>query len=317
MVAFVLSLLWRQMGSVKEAVRVLNREGMLWCSPVKVSHQAMNQRLRCLPPELFEGVLGQLLPVMHTRARQRTRPLPEAVAFALKHYTQVLALDGSTLDALNKKVGLLRDTQGTPLAGRMAALLDVASRLPKKVWYEEESTAHDQCFVERALECLTAGSLILMDLGFTDYALFDTLSQRQVVFITRLKSNAAFRVVKVLREGPHVKDRIVVLGSKAKQCQALMRVVEVHYQGQWYRYLTNEIDDTKLPTQYVVGLYWQRWRIEDAYQITKRLLGLAYFAVGSINTVQVQLWATWILYSVLIDLSDAVAQELDKPMALI
>src|SRR5499426_197691 len=30
MMAFVLSLIWRQLGSVAEAVRVLNREGLLW-----------------------------------------------------------------------------------------------------------------------------------------------------------------------------------------------------------------------------------------------------------------------------------------------
>jgi hypothetical protein len=38
----------------------------------------------------------------------------------------------------------------------------------------------------------------------------------------------------------------------------------------------------------VVALYWQRWRIEDAFNIVKRLLGLAYFWTGSINGVQVQ-----------------------------
>ena len=157
--------------------------------------------------------------------------------------------------------------------------------------------------------------MLLVDLGFTDYGLFDTLTQRGVAFITRLKSNAAIRTVQVLREGPKVKDRTVALGASGSRCQAPMRVVEVEHQGQWYRYLTNETDAAKLPAEYVVGLYWQRWRIEEAYQITKRLLGLAYFAVGSIQAVQVQLWATWILYSVLIDLSDAVAQALDQPMA--
>ena len=42
MVAFVLSLLWRHLGSVSEAVRVLNEEGMLWTSPPPGSCQAMS-----------------------------------------------------------------------------------------------------------------------------------------------------------------------------------------------------------------------------------------------------------------------------------
>ena len=40
--------------------------------------------------------------------------------------------------------------------------------------------------------------------------------------------------------------------------------------GKWYRYLTNELDRATLPTAYVVALYWQRWRIEDAYALVKR-----------------------------------------------
>ncbi len=53
----------------------------------------------------------------------------------------------------------------------------------------------------------------------------------------------------------------------------------------------------------------------DGYNAVKRLLGLAYFWVGSANGVQVQLWAIWLLYAVLVDLTDAVAEELDQPFA--
>jgi len=63
----------------------------------------------------------------------------------------------------------------------------------------------------------------------------------------------------------------------------------------------------------VVALYYQRWRIEDAFNIVKRLLGLAFFWVGSSNGVQVQLWATWLLYAVLVDLTQAVAEKLNQP----
>jgi hypothetical protein len=66
-----------------------------------------------------------------------------------------------------------------------------------------------------------------------------------------------------------------------------------------------------------VALYWQRWRIEDAYAIVKRLLGLAYFWCGAQNAVEMQVWATWLLYAVLVDLTDAVAEALNQPFAAI
>ena len=70
-----------------------------------------------------------------------------------------------------------------------------------------------------------------------------------------------------------------------------------------------------MPVGYAVALYWQRWRIEDAYAIVKRLLGLAYFWAGGENGIQLQLWATWLLYAMLVDLTDAVAAELNRPVA--
>jgi hypothetical protein len=92
-------------------------------------------------------------------------------------------------------------------------------------------------------------------------------------------------------------------------------LVEVAYQGQWYRYLTSELDPQRLPVIYVVALYWQRWRIEDAFKIIKRLLGLAYFWVSSENGITRQLWATWLMYTLLVDLADEVAETLTVPLA--
>ena len=96
-----------------------------------------------------------------------------------------------------------------------------------------------------------------------------------------------------------------------------MRLIAVLYKGKWYRYLTNELDPLQLPLEYAVALYWQRWRIEDAYNAVKRLLGLAYFWSGSQNAVELQLWSTWLLYGVLVDLTDAVAEALNRPFAAI
>jgi hypothetical protein len=54
-------------------------------------------------------------------------------------------------------------------------------------------------------------------------------------------------------------------------------------------------------------------RIEDAFNTVKRLLGLSYLWTGSINGIKLQIWATWLFYAVLVDLGDAVAEELSLP----
>jgi hypothetical protein len=70
-----------------------------------------------------------------------------------------------------------------------------------------------------------------------------------------------------------------------------------------------------LPPEHAVDFGWQRWRIEEACAIVKRLLGLAYVLVGSENSIQLQLGATWLFYAVLVDLTDAVAEALTQPFA--
>ena len=45
----------------------------------------------------------------------------------------------------------------------------------------------------------------------------------------------------------------------------------------------------------------------------KRLLGLSYLWTGSLNGVKLQIWGTWLFYAILVDLGDAVADELSLP----
>lgn len=313
MVALVLSMIWRQIGSVATLLRLLNAEGFLWTAPVQVSEQALSQRLRGFPAELFWRVLEALLPPLQERWQARQRPLPPELAWAQAPYPAVLAVDGSTLDALLRRIGLLRDRPDYPLAGRMAAVLDLCSRLPRTLWYEPDPQAHDQRWWPQLLAVLPVGALVVFDLGWTNFRRFAELTRAQVPVVTRAKRNLAYTVERVLRRTATGHEALVWIGTGADHQR--VRLIEVLYRGTWYRYLTNELDPERLPAPYAVALYWQRWRIEDAYAIVKRLLGLAYFWVGSENGVQLQLWATWILYAVLVDLTDAVAEALDRPLA--
>jgi hypothetical protein len=313
MVALVLSMIWRQLAGVSDLVRVLRTEGLLWATPQPVSQQAVSERLRTLPADLFLRLLQAILPQMQERWRARQRPLPPEIAWALRHYGQVLVHDGSTLDALLRKVGLLREADTPPLAGRMTALLDLASRLPRQVWYEEDAQAHDQRCWPQLLAALTADSLVIFDLGYTNFQAFAHLAAAQVTWLTRAKSNLVYTVERELQRTAAVHEAFVWIGPAAER--QLVRLISVLYHGTWYRYLTNELDTARLPAPYAVALYGQRWRIEDAYAIVKRLLGLAYFWVGAQNGVALQLWATWLLYAILVDLTDAVAEALNRPCA--
>ena len=318
MVAFVVSLIWRQLGSVREAVRVLREEGMLWVEPLEaVSPQAMLERFNTLPAELFYKVVQEILPQMQQKAAGRKRPLPAAVVYAREHFAHIWSVDGSVLDNLLKKTGLLQEADKPVLAGKITTAVDIMTQVPAHIWYNEDPHAHDQTFWEMIFEVLVAGTLLLLDKGYIDYAIFDRLTNENVGFVTPMKKNASYKVIRVLYKTENIQDLVIQLGSKQKRCHHEMRLVKVHFRGRWYCYLTNIVDSEKLPAECVVALYDQRWRVEDAFNIVKRLLGLAYFHCASLNAVQIQVWTTWLLYAMLVDLADSVAEALHKPFKAI
>lgn len=51
-----------------------------------------------------------------------------------------------------------------------------------------------------------------------------------------------------------------------------------------------------------------------AFLLTKRLLVLSYFWAGGANAVQVQVYATWIFYTVVVDLCRRVSEALRVPL---
>lgn len=280
------------------------------------NHQ-MLERFNTLPAELFYHVMQEVMPQMQQKAAERQRPLPPAVAYAREHFAHIWSVDGSVLDNLLKKTGLLQGADKPVLAGKITTVVDIITQVPAHIWYKEDAQAHDQTFWDLIFTVLVADTLLLLDKGYIDYARFDRLTDENVGFVTRMKANASYKVVRVLQKTENIQDLVIQLGGKQKRCQHEMRLVKVRFRGRWYAYLTNVVDTEKLPAECVVALYDQRWRVEDAFNVVKRLLGLAYFYCGSINAIQMQVWTTWLLYAMLVDLTDSVAEALHKPFKAI
>lgn len=316
MLAVVLTIIWRQVASVSELLRVLAREGLFEPPVQEFSQQALSLRLRTLPAALFGTVFHELLPMLQTRAETRTRPLPPRVAAAHARFPVIWAADGSTLEAVCKKVGLLREGQAPTLGGALCVLIDVVTRLPVTLWYDPEAVGNDSRFRDRITATLPEGALVLFDRGFYAFSFFDWFTDHQRWFVTRARDVAAFEVVTVLTATDRVQDRLIALGQhRSYPCAHRVRLVELTIGAHRHRYLTNVLDPAVLAPLAVHDLYGERWRIEEAFSLVKRLLGLSYLWSGSANAIELQVWATWILYAVLIDLTDAVADELNLPVS--
>lgn len=315
MVASVLTILWRQVPSVHELTRLLAREDLLWCRAVKVSQQALSERFLVFPAELFEAVLKELLPSLKQRWQQRQgRALPESIRYARQHFDQLWVADGSTLEGLFRKLSVLQDLPMGQLAGKIGTVVDLLSRLPVEVWFNENPRANDTSFITQLLALVQAKTLLILDRGFYDFNFFAALIEQEAAFITRSKSNAFWIGHHLLSHTEMVRDQLIFLGTGTNGQPVLkLRLVEVRFGQVWYQYLTSVLDPMILPPFVVADLYRRRWRIEEAFNTVKRLLNLSYLWTGSLNGIKLQIWATWLFYALLIDLGDAVADRLGVP----
>lgn len=315
MVATVLTLLWRQVPGVQELTRLLAREDLLWCRATNVSQQSLSERFLVFPAELFERVFKDLLPQLQQNWQHRTqRPLPDSVKFTRANFERIWIADGSTLEALFRKLKSLQSQKDGHLAGKICTVIDLVTRLPVEVWFHTNPAASATSFEASLLNLLTAKTLILLDRGFYHFQFLQQLSERKVDFITRLKAKASIQVLEVFTSNHSVKDKLIKLGTGRGGAPILtLRLIEITVGETSYSYITSVLDPVLLPPYVVADLYRRRWRIEEAFHTVKRLLGLSYLWTGSINGIKLQVWATWLFYAVLVDLGDAVADELSLP----
>ena len=312
-VAIMVSLVWRRVPSIAEVQKVLAREGLLGMAPLQVSPQALTKRLDVLPA----AVMGQLLAEVCARLHAKVPParLLPGWAPARKRFSLLALVDGSTLEALRKKTQVLREREGLVLGGKMMVMVEAFSHRPVWQLYTEDAAANDKRFATEIMAALPVGGLLVFDLGFFSFLWFDDFTNQQKFFVTRMREKTASRTEAVLSQGAYYRDEIVQVGLyRSNPCTHPLRMVSVLWQGTWYRYLTNVLEPQQLSARQVCERYRRRWRIEDAFALTKRVLDLAYLWTGSPNAVQVQIYATLIFYAVLLTICQQVAEVLGEPL---
>ena len=170
-------------------------------------------------------------------------------------------------------------------------LLDHDDYLPAYVLITEAKKSDVR--VAQSLD-LNAGSIVAMDRGYNDYALFGKWTGRGVFFVTRLKENAVYEVVESV-VGPlprHIlaDEHLRFSGPKAvKDCPQLLRraVVWDDANQREIVLLTNLLHFG--PTT-IAAIYKDRWEIELFFKALKQNLKVKSFVGTSRNALLIQIW---------------------------
>ncbi|MGH7927084.1 MAG: IS4 family transposase [Candidatus Binatia bacterium] len=240
------------------------------------------------PAQLYETLFNKLL--------VRCQSMAPWHGFRFKN--KLYSLDASTIDLCLAVFpwARFRTTKG---AVKLHVGIDHSGYLPSFVSLTD-GKVHDVT-AGRALT-LPTGSIVVFDRGYTDYAWYKQLNDKGILFVTRQKRNARYRVTErrpvVKQKGLTCDQTIMLTGTQARDCPIPLR--RIGYRdpdtGHHYVFLTNQF---QLAAKTIAEIYKARWQIELFFKWIKQNLKIKSFIGTSKNAVMTQIWIAMCIYLLL------------------
>lgn len=138
-----------------------------------------------------------------------------------------------------------------------------------------------------------------MDRAYINYAKFEELTDRGVVYVTKMKKNLNYEVlVDCMHQNPQgfmeYREQIVVFRKgDINHIARIITYVDIKKgrQPKLISLLTNDFD---MPLETIVAIYRRRWQIESLFKQIKQNFPLRYFYGESANAIKIQVWVTLI-----------------------
>lgn len=244
-----------------------------------------NERRTC---ELFEALGQRLIETAVTLHKDSD------IGLGLKE--PLYAMDSTTID-LCLKLFPWADFRSTKAAVKAHTVIDLRGAIPVMLTITT-GKVHDV----KALDALhlPAGSIVVLDRGYVDFARLHTLVQRQCSFVVRGKDNLKYESIACPAFDPNTGVRadqtIQLLTRKSKKGypDPLRRVAFYDEKTQLdLVFLSNRLD---LPALTIAAIYKQRWQIELFFKWLKQNLTVKHFFGNSLNAVKSQIWIAVCVY---------------------
>jgi len=207
---------------------------------------------------------------------------------------KLLSLDSTAID-LCLSLFPWADFRQTKGAVKLHLLLDHDGYLPNFAVITDGKTAD----ITAAYQfILPAGSIVVVDRGYSDFQLFWQWDNAGVFFVTRLKDNAAYEIVHnrpLPQRGNILADQDIRFTgpmTRQKYPGLLRRVVVWDEQNQReIELLTNH---RRFGAITVGWIYRDRWEIELFFKMLKQHLKIKTFVGTSPNALKTQIWTALI-----------------------
>ena len=141
--------------------------------------------------------------------------------------------------------------------------------------------------------------IVALDRAYINYAKFEELTDRGVVYVTKMKKNLSYEVlVDCMHQNPQglmeYREQVVVFRKDGiNHIARIITYVDIKKNGKpkLISLLTNDFD---MPPETIVAIYRRRWQIESLFKQIKQNFPLRYFYGESANAIKIQIWVTLI-----------------------
>lgn len=242
------------------------------------------------PWQLYEKIFYQMLGRCQALATGRKK-------FRFKN--RLLSLDATMIPLCASLFDWAKYKQ-TKGAVKLHLLLDHEGYLP--VFASVTEGAAREFSVAREIS-FPKGSILAVDRGYIDYALFRKWTDEGAYFVTRERADASFRIKedKAIPDNRNIlKDQIVELVDRdsIKRYPYPLRRIEV-WDKEQERVITLIINHHEFGATTISSIYKDRWQIEIFFKTIKQNLRIKTFVGTSSNALMIQIWTALIAMLVL------------------
>lgn len=141
--------------------------------------------------------------------------------------------------------------------------------------------------------------IVALDRAYINYEKFEVLTDRGVVYVTKMKKNLKYELLfdfmEITPEGKmKYREQIVVFRKNGINHIARMITYVDIKKGKQPKLVTLLTNDFDMCPKTIVAIYRRRWQIESLFKQIKQNFPLRYFYGESSNAIKIQIWVTLI-----------------------
>ena len=263
----------------------------------KIGRSTLADANRRRPEHIFEEIYRQLYgkyrEVLSSDSRSRKTP---------KWMKRLQIIDSTTITLFSNLI--FKGAGRHPKTGKKKGGIKVHT-----VIHANEGVPSDIKFTSAATNdsfmlkptALSKGDIMAMDRAYIDYEKFEQLTERGVVYVTKMKKSLKYRILKdTAYQTPdglmEVRVQEVVFTKKLKDGERLEHHARIvtYVDEEKHRLISLLTNDMDFDPEEIVAIYRKRWEIELLFKQMKQNFPLKYFYGESANAIKIQIWVTLI-----------------------